>query len=178
MRLWTGHRAIVLAWAGALGLAVGFSPATAVANADTRGNSSGLAHRLLNDTRSQWHSTVSCAFSPDRATQDVRRTTDPTYGTGGDVTQCPEETVCPEHPTMCVQTECPQSPTQCPEEATRCPVVPTVCPVITTSCPADPTLCGPCRPTEPGNAEVMTVTGQRSRAGRPHLPATTIPLLP
>jgi len=137
----------LLACAAALGQTPG-------ARQDGRWTSVGLARRLLQNVRAEWHRPPPKARADERARPAGPLGSDPTYATGGDVTQCPEETVCPEQPTLCMQTECPASPTQCPERLTECPQNPTTCPRILTQCPGDPTMCGPCRAAEPSAASL------------------------
>jgi hypothetical protein len=162
----------VLACAAALGQTPG-------AREHERGTSAGLARRLLENVRAEWRSPAPRARAADRTVRSEPLGSDPTYATGGDVTQCPEETVCPEQPTICMQTECPASPTQCPVRETECPQDLTTCPRIPTQCPADPTMCGPCRATEPSDTSLSeSRSDDRAGAGSASLPFTTVPLHP
>jgi len=172
MRLVIGYVLIFLLCAAALGQTTG-------AREHGRGTSVGLARRLMEDVREEWRSPPPKARADDRVRPAETLGSDPTYATGGDVTQCPEETVCPEQPTLCMQTECPASPTQCPERLTECPQNPTTCPRIPTQCPADPTMCGPCEPVEPSATSLReSNSDDRTGAGSPSLPFTTVPLIP
>jgi hypothetical protein len=169
MRLLTGCSVIFLVCAAALGQAAG-------TREHGRGNSAALARRVLESARQQWRAPTPRPSTAKRVVLAEQSGLDPTHATGGDITQCPAETVCPQQPTLCEQTECPATPTQCPERTTMCPQILTECPSIVTQCPADPTLCGPCRATDADMASPPPASSQRADAGMTSLHFTAIPL--
>ena len=130
-----------------------------------------LARRLLAATRAGWSQLGHVRGASEADALAVRGPTtadEPTTGSGGDATQCPEVTVCPLQTTVCPvqETTCPQQTTVCPVQETICPTWPTLCEY--TVCPA----CGP------PSAPRLSIADQRispRRAAESRLMLTVVP---